>query len=84
MHIEPFQNLISRQIKLINPTVIICCGTESGQWIGELLGEVRESCNDIDWVDTYHPAAYGKYSKQYFDVAINRYKELNTIKVSRL
>lgn len=52
-HIEPFKDLLCRQIELINPTVIICCGRENG-CISELLKYVKENTNERLWIDGYH------------------------------
>ena len=75
-HIEPFKDFICKQIDLINPTVVICCGKDSGRWTSEFLSEIREKTGDRCWIDCYHPAAYGKYAKKYFfEEPIRTYKE---------
>jgi len=53
-HIEPFKELMIKQIKLINPTVIICCGVENKQCISGLLSEIREKTGDRIWIDGCH------------------------------
>lgn len=42
-HIGPFEDLIIKQVELIDPTVIICLGRENGKCISELLKNVKES-----------------------------------------
>lgn len=53
-HIAPFKELMCKQIELINPTVIICCGRENGSCISKLLNEVKENTSDRIWIDGYH------------------------------
>lgn len=52
-HIEPFKDLLCRQIELINPTVVICCGRENG-CISNLLGYIKENTKERLWIDGYH------------------------------
>jgi len=53
-HIEPFEELMVKQIKLIDPTVIICCGIEGGKCISSLLAEVKEKSGERIWIDGCH------------------------------
>ena len=53
-HIEPFQDLICKQIELINPTVIIVCCREA--FTGKLLKEIENKISDKLWIYGYHPA----------------------------
>ncbi len=53
-HIAPFSDLLCRQIELIDPTVIICCGREYSNCISELLIEVKRNTGDRLWIDGYH------------------------------
>lgn len=53
-HITPFQDLICRQIELINPTVVICLGRENGACISRLLEHVKANTEDRLWIDGYH------------------------------
>lgn len=52
-HIEPFKDLLCRQLELINPTVIICCGRENG-CISQMLGFVKSNTKERLWIDGYH------------------------------
>ena len=76
-HIEPFKGLIKKQIELINPTVIICCGREYSNCISELLKEVRsETENSIAWIDGYHHILSS--DEKFFDEPISEFsKDLN-------
>ena len=53
-HIAPFQDLMCRQIKLIDPTVIICLGREWGACTSRLLEQVKANTSDRLWIDGYH------------------------------
>lgn len=53
-HIEPFKNLMIKQIELIDPTVIICCGVENQQCIRSLLVEVKDKTGNRIWIDGCH------------------------------
>lgn len=52
-HIKPFQDLICRQIELINPTVIIVCSKEAYTY--NLLKEIENNISDKLWIYGYHP-----------------------------
>ena len=60
-HVEPFQDLLIRQINLISPTVIVCLGKESGNWVSECawLDAIKKGVNNkkVPWIGGYHPAA---------------------------
>lgn len=54
-HIERFCDLLCRQIELIDPTVIVCLGRQSGACISELLTEVKlADKKDRLWIDGHH------------------------------
>ena len=53
-HIEPFEELICKQIMLIDPTVIICLGRENGKCISEQLKPIKEKTGNRIWIDGYH------------------------------
>jgi len=74
-HIEsPLDDLFIRQIKLINPTVIICCGREGGGFSTGILKEIKEKCNDIPWIDGYHPT-YSS-NENFYEIPIETYKKI--------
>ena len=52
-HIEPFQDLICRQIELMNPTVIIGCCREF--FTCNLFKEIEKKTSDRLWIYGYHP-----------------------------
>lgn len=52
-HIEPFKDLICKEIELINPTVIVCCCREF--FTGNLLREIENSTGNRLWIYGYHP-----------------------------
>ena len=53
-HIAPFEDLLLEQIRLIDPTVIICLGRENGQCTRYLLKNIEALLKDIIWIDGYH------------------------------
>lgn len=53
-HIDPFLDLLCRQIDLIDPTVVICLGRENGECISSLLKNVKRKTKDRIWIDGYH------------------------------
>ena len=56
-HIAPFEDLLCRQIKLINPTVIVCLGREWGNCISHLLKQVQDKTGERLWIEGHHHAA---------------------------
>lgn len=71
-HIAPFKDLIIEQIKLIDPTVIICCSKEFNT-LG-LLREIENQTNDVKWIYGCHPtfnsieAFYYKPLREFYDI----------------
>lgn len=53
-HVKPFEELLCRQINLIDPTVIICLGRENGNCISNYLENIRNNTNNRMWIDGYH------------------------------
>ena len=74
-HIEPFKDLICRQIELINPTVIICCGRENGGWSENILKEIKENTAERLWIDGYHPRSRGAFINNFYNGPLAKYKE---------
>ena len=72
-HIEPFSDLLCRQIELINPTVIICLGREWGNCTSHLLKEIKENTGDRLWIDGYHHTRSSNLN--FYENPLNVYKE---------
>lgn len=72
-HIVPFQDLICRQIKLIDPTVIICLGRESGACISRLLKDVKKDTGNRLWIDGYHHTRSS--NEHFYEEPIAAYKK---------
>lgn len=53
-HIEPFADLLAKQIELIDPTVIICLGRENEACISKLFNNIKPSIKERIWLDGYH------------------------------
>ena len=52
-HKEKFEEYLLQQIKLINPTVVICLGRENKKCIRDVLKNIEVSTN-AKWIDGYH------------------------------
>lgn len=65
-HIEPFLDLIIKQIVLIDPTVIICLGRENGACTRALLSEIEKEVGDRIWLEGYHHQ-FSSNKKFYYD-----------------
>lgn len=72
-HIEPFVDLLSQQIELIDPTVIVCLGREGGKCISNLLKKVKSMTGKRLWIDGYHHARSSNV--HFFEEPLNVYKE---------
>lgn len=70
-HIAPFQDLICREIELINPTVIICCSREI--FTQNLLSAVKNNTTDRLWIYGYHPTMNS--IKHFYEEPLAAYKE---------
>lgn len=77
-HIEPFSDLLCRQIELINPTVIICLGREWGDCISHLLKEIKKKTSDRLWIDGYHHTRSSNL--HFYEEPLNIYKEFRRSK----
>lgn len=73
-HIEPFEDLICRQIELMNPTVVVCLGRESGACISKLLENVKAMTADRPWIDGWHHSRSSNL--HFFDEPIAEYEKL--------
>lgn len=74
-HIEPFEDLLTRQIELINPTVIVCCGRDGGN-IRKYLSNVEEKVSCKIWLEGYHPRMSS--NKNFYDGPVSEYKKIVT------
>lgn len=73
-HVIPFKDLLKKQIELINPTVVICCGRENGKCIRDLFSEIEnEISKDILWIESYHHIY--STNEKFFDEPREIYKE---------
>lgn len=68
---EPMLKLLQRQLQLLNPTVVICCGKENVDFISKLF---KEDMKTVPWIDNYHPAARIS-NKVFFEDVIEEYKK---------
>lgn len=76
-HIAPFQDLICREIELLDPTVIICCSREYFTY--KLLEEIRENTSKRQWIYGCHPTFNS--TKKFYEEPLQAYKnELINIK----
>lgn len=73
-HISPFKELLYRQIKLINPTVIIGLGRENGDCISALLEDIKTTTEDVKWIKGYHHI-HSSNEKFYYE-PLRQYKGL--------
>lgn len=71
-HIGPFEDLIIKQVELIDPTVIICLGRENGKCISELLKKVKESAGECIWIEGYHHQFSS--NANFYDAPLESYK----------
>lgn len=53
-HVEPFEDLLCRQIRLIDPTVVVCLGREWGNCISQFLSRVKTNTGQRLWIDGCH------------------------------
>lgn len=72
-HIEPFKDLLIRQIELIDPTVIICLGKHNGKFTSSLLEEVKRSTKERLWIGGYHHC-YSS-NRNFFERPIEAYRD---------
>lgn len=68
-HIEPFKDLICKQIELINPTVIIGCCREF--FTANLLKDIENKTSDILWIYGYHPTMNS--TKNFYYTPLNKF-----------
>lgn len=73
-HISQFSDLLCEQIKLIDPTVIVCCGYEFGRCTSALLDEIKQQFGSCIWMDQYHPAYWRISNEIFFDEFFDKYK----------
>lgn len=71
-HIGPFADLLCSQIKLINPTIVVCCGREKSACFSKLLNDIKATSGERIWIDGYHPA-YSS-NERFFYSPLNVYK----------
>ena len=69
---EPMKDLLKKQIILIDPTVIICCGVD----VEHIQNLFEDEIKDVIWLKTYHPAVFGKYGRLFFERALTQYKQV--------
>ena len=74
-HIEPFKDLLCRQLELVNPTVVICCGRENG-CISNLLDYVKKNTKERLWIDGYHHTRSSNL--HFYEEPLTAYKEYRT------
>lgn len=72
-HIEPFFDLICRQIELIDPTIIICLGREWGACTSKLLERVKKATKERLWIDGYHHTRSSNF--HFYEKPLAVYKE---------
>lgn len=70
-HIEPFCDLICREIELINPTVIICCSRE--YYTNNLLSKVKGGTSERLWIYGYHPTMNS--TEDFYNKPLRTFKE---------
>lgn len=70
-HIVPFQDLICREIELLNPTVIICCSRE--YFTHNLLEEIKNNTSERLWIYGCHPTFNS--TKNFYEKPLLEYKQ---------
>ena len=51
-YVEKYKDLIDREIKIISPDIIVCCGSD----VRDCLSEV-DACKSLPVLEVYHPSA---------------------------
>ncbi len=71
-HVSPFEDLLCRQIALIDPNVIIFCGRDGG-CISKFFAGVKGKTNGGLWIDGYHPRCRSNYN--FYETPLQAFKE---------
>ncbi len=69
-HIKPFEDLICKEIELINPTVVVCCSRE--YFTGNLLKSIESKTSNRKWIYGYHPTFSS--IKNFYNDPLEEYK----------
>ena len=74
-HLDATKNLLIEQIKLIQPTVIVCCCGNDNEYVMNLLSsELSDSKKDIKWIPANHPGNSYKSDIEFCEPIIQKYR----------